>query len=101
PAPTNGHHLCRPPRRRRGPDDLGPLRHRGVHWDLQGPGRIPPLGWADAPVTTGRHSMESMDPPAPSKAEVSLRVPADGAYVSVLRTMTAGLASRPASTTAR
>jgi serine/threonine-protein kinase RsbW len=38
--------------------------------------------------------MESMDPPAPSKAEVSLRVPADGAYVSVLRTMTAGLAAR-------
>jgi serine/threonine-protein kinase RsbW len=38
--------------------------------------------------------MESMDLPAPSKAEVSLRVPADGAYVSVLRTMTAGLAAR-------
>ncbi len=38
--------------------------------------------------------MESMDLPAPSKAEVSLRVPADSAYVSVLRTMTAGLAAR-------
>ena len=38
--------------------------------------------------------MESMDLPAPAKAEVSLRVPADGAYVSVLRTMTAGLAAR-------
>jgi serine/threonine-protein kinase RsbW len=39
--------------------------------------------------------MESKDLlPAPSKAEVSLRVPADGAYVSVLRTMTAGLAAR-------
>jgi serine/threonine-protein kinase RsbW len=32
--------------------------------------------------------------PAPQKADVSLRVPADGAYVSVLRTMTAGLAAR-------
>jgi serine/threonine-protein kinase RsbW len=32
--------------------------------------------------------------PAPPKADVSLRVPADGAYVSVLRTMTAGLAAR-------
>jgi serine/threonine-protein kinase RsbW len=38
--------------------------------------------------------MDSMDPPAPVRAEVSLRVPADGAYVSVLRTMTAGLAAR-------
>jgi serine/threonine-protein kinase RsbW len=28
------------------------------------------------------------------KADVSLRIPADGAYVSVLRTMTAGLAAR-------
>jgi serine/threonine-protein kinase RsbW len=28
------------------------------------------------------------------RADVSLRVPADGAYVSVLRTMTAGLAAR-------
>jgi serine/threonine-protein kinase RsbW len=35
-----------------------------------------------------------MDRPAPGKADVSLRVPADGAYVSVLRTMTAGLAAR-------
>ncbi len=35
-----------------------------------------------------------MDLPAPPKADVSLRVPADGAYVSVLRTMTAGLAAR-------
>src|SRR6476660_7128510 len=42
----------------------------------------------------GRHSMDSMDLPAPAKADVSLRVPADGAYVSVLRTMTAGLAAR-------
>jgi len=32
--------------------------------------------------------------PAPQKPDVSLRVPADGAYVSVLRTMTAGLAAR-------
>jgi serine/threonine-protein kinase RsbW len=31
---------------------------------------------------------------SPEKADVSLRVPADGAYVSVLRTMTAGLAAR-------
>ena len=38
--------------------------------------------------------MDSMDLPAPAKADVSLRVPADGAYVSVLRTMTAGLAAR-------
>jgi serine/threonine-protein kinase RsbW len=35
-----------------------------------------------------------MDRLAPEKADVSLRVPADGAYVSVLRTMTAGLAAR-------
>ena len=35
-----------------------------------------------------------MDRPAAEKADVSLRVPADGAYVSVLRTMTAGLAAR-------
>jgi serine/threonine-protein kinase RsbW len=35
-----------------------------------------------------------MDRPAPVKADVLLRVPADGAYVSVLRTMTAGLAAR-------
>jgi serine/threonine-protein kinase RsbW len=35
-----------------------------------------------------------MDRPAPEKADVSLRIPADGAYVSVLRTMTAGLAAR-------
>ena len=32
--------------------------------------------------------------PAGGKADVSLRVPADGAYVSVLRTMTASLAAR-------
>src|SRR5690349_4494811 len=38
--------------------------------------------------------MNSMDLPAPAKADVSLRVPADTAYVSVLRTMTAGLAAR-------
>src|SRR5215510_10671752 len=36
--------------------------------------------------------MDSLDPSA--KADVSLRVPADTAYVSVLRTMTAGLAAR-------
>jgi serine/threonine-protein kinase RsbW len=30
----------------------------------------------------------------PDRADVALRVPADGAYVSVLRTMTAGLAAR-------
>ena len=35
-----------------------------------------------------------MDLPAPEKPDVVLRVPADGAYVSVLRTMTAGLAAR-------
>jgi serine/threonine-protein kinase RsbW len=35
-----------------------------------------------------------MDRPASEKADVSLRVPAQGAYVSVLRTMTAGLAAR-------
>jgi serine/threonine-protein kinase RsbW len=35
-----------------------------------------------------------MDTPDLGKADVSLRVPADGAYVSVLRTMTAGLAAR-------
>lgn len=38
--------------------------------------------------------MDSLDPPAQVKADVALRVPADGAYVSVLRTMTAGLAAR-------
>jgi serine/threonine-protein kinase RsbW len=31
---------------------------------------------------------------APGKPDVVLRIPADGAYVSVLRTMTAGLAAR-------
>src|SRR3954449_9740418 len=36
--------------------------------------------------------MDSLD--RPEKADISLRVPADGAYVSVLRTMTAGLAAR-------
>src|SRR4029078_13412021 len=36
----------------------------------------------------------SMDAAAPTRADASLRVPADGAYVSVLRTMTAGLAAR-------
>ena len=35
-----------------------------------------------------------MDSPAHEKADVSLRVPAEGAYVSLLRTMTAGLAAR-------
>jgi serine/threonine-protein kinase RsbW len=36
-----------------------------------------------------------MDSPAgPEKPDVVLRVPADSAYVSVLRTMTAGLAAR-------
>jgi serine/threonine-protein kinase RsbW len=35
-----------------------------------------------------------MDFPRGQKPDVSLRVPADGAYVSVLRTMTAGLAAR-------
>jgi serine/threonine-protein kinase RsbW len=35
-----------------------------------------------------------MDAAAPTRADVTLRVPADGAYVSVLRTMTAGLAAR-------
>jgi serine/threonine-protein kinase RsbW len=37
---------------------------------------------------------KAMDRPPADKADVSLRVPADGAYVSVLRTMTAGLAAR-------
>jgi len=37
---------------------------------------------------------DPMDGAAPTRADVSLRVPADGAYVSVLRTMTAGLAAR-------
>ena len=35
-----------------------------------------------------------MDLPPPEKPDVVLRVPADSAYVSVLRTMTAGLAAR-------
>ncbi|MBO0846144.1 MAG: ATP-binding protein [Nocardioides sp.] len=35
-----------------------------------------------------------MDRRDADKADVSLRLPADGAYVSVLRTMTAGLAAR-------
>jgi serine/threonine-protein kinase RsbW len=35
-----------------------------------------------------------MDLPASEKPDVVLRVPADSAYVSVLRTMTAGLAAR-------
>jgi serine/threonine-protein kinase RsbW len=35
-----------------------------------------------------------MDRLASEKADVFLRVPAEGAYVSVLRTMTAGLAAR-------
>jgi serine/threonine-protein kinase RsbW len=39
-----------------------------------------------------RHASEASA--APEKADISLRVPADGAYVSVLRTMTAGLAAR-------
>jgi serine/threonine-protein kinase RsbW len=38
--------------------------------------------------------MDPMDSHPAAKADVSLRVPADGAYVSVLRTMTAGLAAR-------
>ena len=38
--------------------------------------------------------MDPMDRPVPAKADVSVRVPADSAYVSVLRTMTAGLAAR-------
>jgi serine/threonine-protein kinase RsbW len=37
---------------------------------------------------------QSMDLPTPEKPDVVLRVPADSAYVSVLRTMTAGLAAR-------
>jgi serine/threonine-protein kinase RsbW len=36
----------------------------------------------------------AMDRSPAGKADISLRVPADGAYVSVLRTMTAGLAAR-------
>src|SRR6476469_9562108 len=38
---------------------------------------------------TGRTSGHSQD-----RADVELRIPADGAYVSVLRTTTAGLAAR-------
>ena len=39
--------------------------------------------------------MASTDPdPRASRADVELRLPADGAYVSVLRTTTAGLAAR-------
>ena len=34
------------------------------------------------------------DPQAPSRADVELRLPADGVYVSVVRTTTAGLAAR-------
>ena len=41
-----------------------------------------------------RDGRDLMDAAAPTRADVSLRVPADGAYVSVLRTMTAGLAAR-------
>jgi serine/threonine-protein kinase RsbW len=41
-----------------------------------------------------RHAPEKSPERAPVKADVMLRVPADGAYVSVLRTMTAGLAAR-------
>jgi serine/threonine-protein kinase RsbW len=41
-----------------------------------------------------QHGRDLMDAAAPTRADVSLRVPADGAYVSVLRTMTAGLAAR-------
>jgi serine/threonine-protein kinase RsbW len=40
------------------------------------------------------HATENASDSAPGRADVSLRVPADGAYVSVLRTMTAGLAAR-------
>ena len=35
-----------------------------------------------------------MDAAAPTRADVSLRVPADGAFLAVLRTATAGLAAR-------
>jgi serine/threonine-protein kinase RsbW len=38
--------------------------------------------------------MDRPDTGTAEKADVSLRVPADGAYVSVLRTMTASLAAR-------
>jgi serine/threonine-protein kinase RsbW len=38
--------------------------------------------------------MDRPDPGTAGQADVSLRVPADGAYVSVLRTMTASLAAR-------
>ncbi|MEI5674769.1 MULTISPECIES: anti-sigma factor [Nocardioides] len=39
--------------------------------------------------------MAVTDPdPRPARADVELRLPADGAYVSVLRTTTAGLAAR-------
>ena len=40
------------------------------------------------------HVTENASDTASGKPDVSLRVPADGAYVSVLRTMTAGLAAR-------
>ncbi len=46
-------------------------------------------------VRTHTHDgRDPMDGAAPTRADVSLRVPADGAYVSLLRTMTAGLAAR-------
>src|SRR3569623_752481 len=47
------------------------------------------------PAAPGRQGMDSAEQaPTPTKADVSLRVPAAGAYVSLLRTMTAGLAAR-------
>lgn len=62
------------------------------------------MGRPRGPVTlltnrsrVGSHTRDGRDPmdaAASTRADVSLRVPADGAYVSVLRTMTAGLAAR-------
>ncbi len=44
--------------------------------------------------STGPHTGSSTGPDDGRRADVELRLPADGAYVSVLRTTTAGLAAR-------
>ena len=44
--------------------------------------------------STGPHTGSSSGPTDGRRADVELRLPADGAYVSVLRTTTAGLAAR-------
>src|SRR3954451_13485336 len=69
-----------------------PLPHtrRGVAGGL--PIGVP--GTARVRIHTQRSERHVMERHSPEKPDVSLRVPADGAYVSVLRTMTAGLAAR-------